>query len=331
MFRTIATFAAAMMLAAPAYAQCTPADLRDGLSQEERDRIAQDVAATPHGVGRAFRAMRGEDMAVLFGTFHSSSAGGIPDAILAELEQATSVHVEITQQQNAALQQDMQSRPELILDMEGPGLKGELTAEEFDALVAATTPLGMPAEAADRLQPWFAATLVSIPTCELMVQAMGGTTLDAEIERAAVARGIPASGLETPDEALGALSGMPRDVQVDWLRMSLLPDVAPEEIFMTMAAQYGEGQIAQIMELSNVIAARTHPREEVEEMSGDMLAPLLRDRNRNWMPAILKAASDGPALVAVGALHLGGEDGLLRMLEKEGFTIERIVLEGEVK
>ena len=38
-----------------------------------------------------------------------------------------------------------------------------------------------------------------------------------------------------------------------------------------------------------------------------------------------------PIFVAVGTDHLIGEDGLLRLLEKDGFSIERVMLDGEVE
>jgi uncharacterized protein YbaP (TraB family) len=42
---------------------------------------------------------------------------------------------------------------------------------------------------------------------------------------------------------------------------------------------------------------------------------------------VLEAAlADGPALAAFGALHLSGPDGVLALLERAGFTVERLEL-----
>ena len=46
--------------------------------------------------------------------------------------------------------------------------------------------------------------------------------------------------------------------------------------------------------------------------------------NLNWMSALLEELTKGDAVVAVGALHLGGEDGLLQLLAAEGFEIRRL-------
>ncbi len=53
---------------------------------------------------------------------------------------------------------------------------------------------------------------------------------------------------------------------------------------------------------------------------------LMTERNRAWIPVIEAAAEDGPVLAAFGALHLSGETGVLALLEREGFTLQRLDL-----
>lgn len=47
----------------------------------------------------------------------------------------------------------------------------------------------------------------------------------------------------------------------------------------------------------------------------------LDQRNRNWIPKIKEMVSNGKAFIAVGAGHLGGENGVIRLLEKEGYKL----------
>ena len=65
-------------------------------------------------------------------------------------------------------------------------------------------------------------------------------------------------------------------------------------------------------------------RSQVLEAYEEFEDLLITRRNQAWMGPILRAASSGSVLVAAGALHLPGENGLLRLLEKEGFAITRI-------
>lgn len=62
------------------------------------------------------------------------------------------------------------------------------------------------------------------------------------------------------------------------------------------------------------------PQKEYDEQMEDMLYR----RNASWIPTIEKINAEGPAFIAVGALHLVGEKSVLDMLQKKGFKITRI-------
>lgn len=68
--------------------------------------------------------------------------------------------------------------------------------------------------------------------------------------------------------------------------------------------------------------------DEIKSMKTDypdMYKSLLVDRNNNWMPKILSYLENGTkAFVLVGSLHLHGTDGILYLLEKQGYKIEQL-------
>lgn len=49
---------------------------------------------------------------------------------------------------------------------------------------------------------------------------------------------------------------------------------------------------------------------------------MLLERNKRWLPVMLAAAKDKPTFFAFGAGHLVGEDGMVNLLRKEGYTVE---------
>ncbi len=64
---------------------------------------------------------------------------------------------------------------------------------------------------------------------------------------------------------------------------------------------------------------------EADVMFNDMEEVLLNTRNRNWIPVITQATeAHDHIVVAVGAGHLIGEAGVLRLLENEGWTVSAI-------
>ncbi len=47
----------------------------------------------------------------------------------------------------------------------------------------------------------------------------------------------------------------------------------------------------------------------------------LDERNQNWIPKIIEACKKKKVFIAVGAGHLGGPEGVIRLLEKAGYTV----------
>jgi len=52
----------------------------------------------------------------------------------------------------------------------------------------------------------------------------------------------------------------------------------------------------------------------------------LTDRNKNWIPKIIAQIEKKKTFVAVGAGHLGGAEGVIRLLQREGYTLTPIRL-----
>ncbi len=81
-----------------------------------------------------------------------------------------------------------------------------------------------------------------------------------------------------------------------------------------LAADWRTGRLDRIETMGE--EARADYPELMERVTGD--------RNRKWLPKIVDLAEgDRPAVVVVGALHLLGDDGLVKLLEAEGYTVTR--------
>ncbi|MEG1562800.1 MAG: TraB/GumN family protein [Bacteroides sp.] len=85
-----------------------------------------------------------------------------------------------------------------------------------------------------------------------------------------------------------------------------------------LTADYNAQDIDAMYKLSTEIEGN-----QCDPLPGENEA-MLDNRNKNWaekLPAILHEA---PTFVAVGALHLAGENGLLNLLKEKGYTIEPV-------
>ncbi len=66
-------------------------------------------------------------------------------------------------------------------------------------------------------------------------------------------------------------------------------------------------------------------RQELADFSPQLLAKMLTDRNKNWLPKI-EAMLQTPTteLVLVGALHLYGPQSVIELLKAKGYQIKQL-------
>ena len=59
--------------------------------------------------------------------------------------------------------------------------------------------------------------------------------------------------------------------------------------------------------------------------SAELEEKLLDERNRNWIPEMTKLSKENNVFFAVGAAHLGGNQGLINLLKKKGYKVTPIL------
>ncbi|MEM9141005.1 MAG: TraB/GumN family protein, partial [Pseudomonadota bacterium] len=123
---------------------------------------------------------------------------------------------------------------------------------------------------------------------------------------------LKAFGQLTRDQLIAAL------VATDtWVAME-------EDIFRTHTQLYRDGQIQAINEFGIWLAERENPPVDIRALNAKLLTGLLDDRNRAWMGRISQELAKGNVFIAVGALHLPGEAGLVSLIRQAGYQVERI-------
>jgi uncharacterized protein YbaP (TraB family) len=126
----------------------------------------------------------------------------------------------------------------------------------------------------------------------------------------------PVLGLETAEQQISILDRVPMKEQIHGLmEMARNPDEVKKEITLLMAA-YKAQDLPQLMKLSKESEFDTEGPEFMDEV--------LSKRNLNWIPVIEKAARNKPTFFAFGALHLGGESGVVNLLRSKGYTVKAI-------
>lgn len=143
----------------------------------------------------------------------------------------------------------------------------------------------------------------------------GEPILDDWLEQRARNAGKQVVGLETDEEHFTVFDGMPMDIQVSLLQTTL--EHYHERTYGVPRVKiYLEGDLSLARALWEESLGWLEP--EAARILDDRL---VHDRNRILVERALPLMQRGSTFVAVGAAHMGGERGMLRLLENRGYTV----------
>jgi uncharacterized protein YbaP (TraB family) len=142
--------------------------------------------------------------------------------------------------------------------------------------------------------------------------------LDSHLQLLAQKQGMVIKGLETVDFQVDVLYGGSLEKQVEELMCVVdnFDDVVEMAEFVTAA--YFSQDLDQLLDVTN---------EESEgpcASSPESNDNLIYNRNANWVKAMPDIMQQAPTFFAVGAAHLCGDRGVLRLLEQAGYKIEGV-------
>ena len=142
--------------------------------------------------------------------------------------------------------------------------------------------------------------------------------IDSYFQTLALQSGKNVKGFETVDFQMEILYGAPLEKQVNDL-MCIVDhfDDANRMVDLITSAYFSQDlkKIEEAFEQESEIDCGMSPEDE------DIL---LNNRNHNWIEMMPTMMTEQPTLFVVGAGHLCGDEGVLKLLEKEGYTVEGV-------
>jgi uncharacterized protein YbaP (TraB family) len=199
----------------------------------------------------------------------------------------------------------------------GKDLRSSLAPATWTRLEAYAAKRGLPLASFAGTEPWFVALVVSLTEMERMGldPAQG---LDRHLLARATQAGKPTSGLETAAEQIAALDSMSPTEQQQALDEALGDAEDFRAEMDALHAKWRRGDEAGLEALMGKDMRAHYPQ---------LYQRINVDRNNAWLPkvrAMLDAETSDDALVVVGSLHLLGDDGLVALLRKQGYSVERV-------
>jgi uncharacterized protein len=275
---------------------------------------AQAPAALPD-TDPAMWVVKDKDTIVyLFGTFHGldGKTDWFNDEVKAAFDKSGEVYVEAILPDNPADMQPLVMK--YAVDPAGKTLTSKLPAETKAKYEAAMAKIGLPAQAFDPLEPWFASlSLVGIAGQKLGLKPEHGA--DTVIKKAAKAAGKKVGELEGAEFQLAMFDKMPEAQQLKQLDATLQGFDEMGPYLKSMMDTWNKGDEAGIAKLT----------AESLEQDPELYKIVFADRNATWADWIAKRMEQpGTVFVAVGAGHLAGKASVQDQLAKKGLKSERV-------
>jgi uncharacterized protein len=292
-----------------------------GAATAGKPAVAGNAAEAGARHGFLWEARKGERHALLMGTLHVGEASDYP------LDQATRQRlaavdvIALEADVSKAAPADAAFRDRALLAAGEPGLDARIGAGLKADAERAMRQVGLPAPRAWRMKPWMLGdTLVLRQAIKLGFSPAYST--EAYLVSLAAAGGKPIAELEGIEAQFEMMDAQSWSEQVDALRQvvgSILDGEAEQELRLLVSA----------WRASNVKAMRRYlqrVRDSSDPVEQRQFERLIAARNTTLADTIDRLLQDGRFyLVAVGSLHLFGNDSLIEALRARGYAVTPLV------
>lgn len=250
----------------------------------------------------------------LFGTIHmiASEDYFLPEGTLSAIDATQRMVFEIDMA-------DLSDPMKLMPIMQKAYMKGDtslqdlLSDEDYSLVKDHFQEMGLPIMFLERIKPMFLTVFASgdfDPT-----DLNSGSVKSYEMEFAAIAEnsGKTTGGLETVDYQIGLFDAIPYSDQADMLLDAIKNGDVENDSFKELVNKYKDQDVEALYSMM-----------QADDATAEYEDVLLTTRNKNWIPQMITMMGKERVFFAVGAGHLGGPNGVINLLRKEGYTVRPV-------
>jgi len=250
----------------------------------------------------------GQRHSYIFGTIHVSDPRvvDLPGPVVNALDESETFTMEAIPEPD-----DLLILRELMFFPGETRLNHLLEADKYSRAAEILKKYNLSGESITRLKPWAAYLTMNYPVND-------GLPLDLVLLQMARERGMKIAGLETLSEQLSALTGLGNEQQIRILVDTLCNYDQVLRGFEDMIALYLDRDVRGLYAFSMKYSLQD------DDIYDHLYRKLLIDRNYLMVDRLDEDLQTGGVFVAIGALHLAGEEGVLALLDDRGYKIEAV-------
>ncbi|MBP7184470.1 MAG: TraB/GumN family protein [Saprospiraceae bacterium] len=193
-------------------------------------------------------------------------------------------------------------------------LKSLMTEQEYKKLELYFEKIGLPLAMFERMKPVYLSTIILEGQGALTQESTDDVTSSYEMDLLLKANDAHKKvlGLETIDFQLTLLDSIPYKEQAKMLLESIDQESNHDKFSM-------DGLIK--LYVAQDIEALHEAVKSTDSSMSNFEKPLLIDRNKKWISTIESIIAESPTFIAVGAGHLGGNEGVIQLLKQKGYQL----------
>jgi uncharacterized protein YbaP (TraB family) len=249
-----------------------------------------------------------EQPSYLFGTIHATCDATLDDTTLKALEDTKQLYLEIDMDDPMLQMQMIQG----MAMKDGVTIASLVSEDEFVLLDEFLQQnIGMSAKMINTFKPFMLSSMLlpKLLDCEFQ-------SIEMELMKVTKAQNEEVYGLETVSEQLAIFDKISYEEQVKELLKTAKSDLTKEKKEMKKVMDvYKTKDIEKMLVLMD---------ESDNTISADNIDLLVVNRNKNWIPVIEKVIKNTPTFFGVGAAHLAGDIGVIKLLRKQGYKVESV-------
>ena len=244
----------------------------------------------------------------LFGTIHLTCDTSLDANTLNALETTEQLYLELDMDDKSIQMQMMK----LMMMKDGAKLSTLLSPEDFKILDEFMKKnLNMSAKLFDSFKPFMISSMLFPKMLDCKSKSV-----ESELMKITKEQNEEIFGLEIAEDQMKVFDEISYQDQAEELLKTVKDNLEKDKKeFQEMITIY------QNKDIEGMLKMMSDSDNKITSENQDIL---LNDRNKKWIPIMVKIMKDKPTFFGVGAGHLAGEEGVIKLLRKQGYKVEAV-------